>query len=56
MSQPVTKVPLKEQNTHKQGRSGSKVLIKTGPAVGGGDRGQKGKGRSAFTKNKPSGS
>lgn len=32
--QPVNKIPLKEKNTHKQGRLGSKVPIKTGPAVG----------------------
>ena len=52
--QPVTKVPFKERNTHKQGRSGSKVPIKSGPATGS-KLGNKGKGRSAFTKNKPRG-
>lgn len=32
--QPVNKVPLKETNNHKQGRTGSKVKETSGPAVG----------------------
>ena len=34
MSQPVNKVPVKETNNHKQGRSGGKVMTNSGPAVG----------------------
>lgn len=34
MAQPVTKVNYKEINNHKQGRMGSKVPQKIGPAVG----------------------
>ena len=34
MSQPVSKVPLKETNNHPQGKTGSKVKIVNGPAVG----------------------
>jgi hypothetical protein len=30
----VNKVPLKESNNHPQGKSGSKVPIKKGPATG----------------------
>lgn len=41
---------MKEKNNHPQGRSGSKVPIKSGPAAGG-KLGNKGKGRSAWTKN-----
>lgn len=52
--QPVNKIPLKERNNHPQGRTGSKVPIRNGPATGS-KLGQKGKGRSAFTKNKPRG-
>lgn len=48
--QPVNKVKVTEMNNQPQGRSGSKVPIKTGPAKG--VQGNKGKGRSAFTANK----
>ena len=55
MAQPVMKVPLKEKNNHPQGRSGSGTPTRKGPATGS-KLGQKGKGRSAFTKNTPKGS
>lgn len=55
MAQNVSKVPTKERNNHPQGRSGSGTPTKKGPATGS-KLGNKGKGRSAFTKNKPSGS
>ena len=34
MAQPVISVPLKETSNQPQGRSGCKVPMKTGPAVG----------------------
>lgn len=34
MSQSVARVPFREVNNHKQGRTGSKVKIISGPAVG----------------------
>lgn len=54
MAQPVSKVRGKESETtnYPQGRTGSKVKMNSGPATGKGDLGQKGKGRSAFTKAK----
>jgi len=39
-----------EQNNQPQGKSGSKVKTLSGPAAGGGDRGQKATGRSAKIK------
>lgn len=35
MSQPVSKVPVKEVNNYPQGKSGAKVKIIKGPPVGG---------------------
>lgn len=34
MAQPASKVSYSETNNHKQGRSGSKVPMKPGPAKG----------------------
>lgn len=34
MAQNTSRVPVKEQNNHKQGKSGAKVPMKPGPAAG----------------------